>query len=924
MLRYEHSLVNLQNHSKMRLPQKVLVSAENSIKKSVLIPKGKFSMRANAVQSEPLAQLLCSHALFNWQKRQTDRPLFKLQDGPPYANGELHLGHLLNKVLKDFIIRYKVQRGFRIEFTPGWDCHGLPIELKALESVGVGMEGMAIRGKARKWAEKFVKVQSKQFQRWGVMGEWENPYLTMSKSYESKQLELFGKLVEQGFVYRAMKPVYWSPSSQTALAEAELEYIDDHISKAVHVLFPLEPFGSSDRTIFACIWTTTPWTLPGNVAIAFSENLEYVIAEKGDTRILLAKERIGELEGFSAAESVCLAQLRNLKAKHPLYNRLVPFVPGKHVTGDVGTGLVHTAPAHGQEDFDVCAEHGIGMLQYVAPDGTFLMEAGEDLQGKDIFTHGTDTIISKLIDSNLLLKQTNLTHRYPYDWRTKRPVIQRATSQWFLDLSKMQSKANSRLDEIHFVPSKAKDRLKATIASRKEWCISRQRHWGVPIPVFYEEDSPILDTEIIQHVQSLVALHGTDCWWSFTVEQLLPESWKHRADQLVKGFDTFDVWFDSGSAWYASGDESVADLILEGSDQHRGWFQSSLLLSSVAEKGPFKILVSHGFVLDKDRKKMSKSLGNVISPQDICEKGLGAEVLRYWAASSDFRSDSSISDQALEKCSLGLRKLRNSFKFMIGAVEGFDHGEITHPLDFYMMSRLSQLSSTIEGYYEKFEFLRVLKAIEAFNSNELSALYFSACKDRLYLSAPNDQMRVSAQATMQVILEVLCKLTSPILPHLVAEVNKSLIGKEYKQADAMIEQTSFVKGWVELEAPDMDLDSKWKSILEIRDLIHLSGNMPSNPLDAKVLLQVPQTAEYLPLLKSLQQNDELSNTFLVSQVELNVFDDGNVKVTVEECCSDKCTRCWKRTNNTTNIAVTPSGEEHLLCNRCFDVISKVR
>ena len=756
----------------------------------VLLPKTSFPLRVNPIIHEPAIQKGAKFDhLYKWQQNRMTDKHFTLHDGPPFANGELHMGHVLNKVLKDIVNRYKVMKGFKIHYRPGWDCHGLPIELKACQNLPRGTSAMDIRQTAKSFANKTIKMQKKSFKRWGLLGDWDNPYITMSKEYESKQIDVFYRMHKQGGIYRGFKPVYWSPSSVTALAEAELEY-HEHTSRSVFVIFPsrlpnLQEYGE----INALVWTTTPWTLPANRAICYHPKHFYTLVRSLDSKELLLvgaerlpalKHLLGNFEVVNTFSGSSLVDGEYTSLFDSSCKSL--FIPGDHVSSEEGTGLVHTAPAHGFEDYIIGLNHNLDSTCLVNDEGKYVTEVGPELQGLEVLGSGNEAVISKLKSIGKLIHEGRYTHRYPYDWRTKKPVIIRSTKQWFASLDSLKDEAIAVLKKIKGVPESAVSRLKIMMEGRYDWCISRQRVWGVPIPVFLslDDDDYLMNDETISHVQEQFSINGSDCWWSKPIKDLLPSSMKHLAEYYRKGTDTMDVWFDSGSSWASVLDdtEGVADIYLEGSDQYRGWFQSSLLTSLAAQgKSPYKQLVSHGFVLDMRGTKMSKSLGNVITPDDIIhQRKYGADVMRLWVASSDFTTDVAISMNILQQRNEFLQKIRNTFRFILGNLAAFEPKRDLvpfielPPLDKYQLHKLQEFYAIANQAYDNFNFAKLYHTLVTFVPHDLSAFYFDLIKDRLYCDLQCGHKRRSCQTVLYHHLIYFLTSLAPILPHLVEEV----------------------------------------------------------------------------------------------------------------------------------------------------------
>ncbi len=771
------------------------------------LPKTKFPLRTNPINHEPAIQKAAEFdKLYQWQQkdRATSEKTFTLHDGPPYANGKPHMGHVLNKVLKDIINRYKLMRGYRVCFQPGWDCHGLPIELKACkEADDRGASPLTIRTKAARFAQKALKLQRESFKRWGCLGDWENPYVTMDPVYEANQLHVFHQMYKRGCIYRGFKPVYWSPSSGTALAEAELEY-QSRDSRAVYVLFPINHLPGEEgwSNLYALVWTTTPWTLIANRAICYNPEHDYslirVTDEGGAPKLILVgkealhsqkMEAILGQSGYGSYEIVSTfsgKRLQGARYTHILKEvgetsgREMPFLPGDHVTELEGTGLVHTAPSHGFEDHTIGVRYGLDLQCYVNDQGRYTAEAGASVRDLSVLTEGNDAIISRLEQAGSLLHEHLYTHRYPHDWRTKKPIIIRSTEQWFASVKDLKEEAKACLKDVQMHPPSSVNSLIAMLDTRDDWCISRQRVWGVPIPVFYHRETgePLMNDETLSHVEGLVRMHGSDYWWSHPVDELLPPSLGSVGGEYVKGTDTMDVWFDSGSSWATVLADGVADMYLEGTDQHRGWFQSSLLTSVAAQgKAPYKSVVTHSFVLDGDGAKMSKSVGNVMSPDDIIRsKKYGADVMRLWVASSNFSSAVSVSDGILQQTNDILQKIRNTCRFLLGNLTDFNPTTDLRPyrhlskMDRYMLHILHTFSSEATHAYETLNYSRLYHLLVDMVPTDLSSFYFSTIKDRLYCEPAEDEGRRSTQTALHHILKGLSRSIAPITPHLTEEI----------------------------------------------------------------------------------------------------------------------------------------------------------
>ena len=769
----------------------------------LLLPKTAFPLRTVPATSDPATREAAQFdQLYRWQQdSRAEAPPFVLHDGPPYANGSPHMGHALNKILKDIINRYKLLRGYKVHYRPGWDCHGLPIELKACrdsDSASVA----EIRSKASSFAVHALQEQKEAFQKWGCLGDWDNPYLTMHSAYEADQIGVFYEMYKKGCVYQGVKPVYWSPSSRTALAEAELEY-KVHTSQSVYALFPVTSKGGisieGSGEISALVWTTTPWTLVANRAVCYHPNHSYSLVEiqrdsDGKETVLIGTkclEEMGPLLGnYKVVGVISGSQLEGAMYRNPIdkSGKLRPFLPAQHVGDREGTGLVHTAPSHGHDDYSVGVKYGLDLNCLVDGKGQFCDEAGAELAGLDVLDSGNKAILVKLREVGASLVEHAHEHRYPYDWRTKKPVIIRATKQWFADVSSLKEQAvNAVNNDVVMYPPSSRNRLLPMLSGREDWCVSRQRVWGVPLPIFYHKATgqPLINEDTIAHIRGLICTQGADCWWSLPTEELLPESMRDSSGDYVRGEDTMDVWFDSGSSWASVlkgqgplGEGGVADMYLEGSDQHRGWFQSSLLTSvAVRGKAPYRAIVTHGFVLDKDGGKMSKSLGNVTSPDDILSGGkFGADVLRFWAAGSDYFQDVHVSNVILDQNRDLLQKLRNTCRFMLGNLSDFDprrhalHYSSLSKLDQYALHMLSEYSRNAMQAYESLVFSSLCHTLATFVPNDLSAFYFVIAKDRLYCEGEGSVARRAVQTVLYQILWRLLQSVAPIAPHLAEEV----------------------------------------------------------------------------------------------------------------------------------------------------------
>ena len=967
-----------------RIIQDTVVTEAKSYKDSVNLPQTKFDMRANAVKREPEIQAFWAEQEI-YQRLSQNNPgeLFILHDGPPYANGALHIGHALNKILKDIINRYQILQGRKVRYVPGWDCHGLPIELKVLQNMKAGereqLTPLTLRHKARDFALQTVEQQKISFQRYGVWGDWEHPYLTLKPEYEAAQIGVFGKMFLEGYIYRGHKPVHWSPSSKTALAEAELEYPEGHISRSLFAAFKLLTVSEPLRELLTpflselgvAIWTTTPWTIPGNLAVAVNPMLNYSVVEVGESekpvgfKYLIVAEDLAEQLSVTLGYSLTIKatfkgkDLENSTYKHPLFNRKSPVViGGDYITTESGTGLVHTAPGHGQEDYIVGQKYGLPILSPVDDQGNFTDEAGK-FEGLNVLGEGNGAIIDALTEVNSLLKEEPYQHKYPYDWRTKKPTIFRATEQWFASVEGFRDAALKAISEVKWIPAQGENRITSMVADRSDWCISRQRSWGVPIPVFYDEETnePLLNESTINHVQTIFAEKGSDAWWELSIEELLPVEYHNNGKTYRKGTDTMDVWFDSGSSWAAVANQRPelrypADMYLEGSDQHRGWFQSSLL-TSVANYGhaPYKTVLTHGFVLDEKGMKMSKSIGNVVDPAIVIEGGknpqqeppYGADILRLWVSSVDYSSDVPLGKNILKQMGDVYRKIRNTARFLLGNLHDFDPVKDTvkyeelPELDQYMLHRISEVFTEVTESFESYQFFRFFQVIQNFCVVDLSNFYLDVAKDRLYISGVDGFRRRSCQTVLAVALENLVKAIAPVLCHTAEDI--------WQNIPYSLPQTSvFEAGWLRLEKQweKPELGTLWQQLRQIRSDVNVvmekarQDKMIGASLEAKVLLYIAdedlrqQMQQMNPKTTELKANngvDELRYLLICSQVELldtpeplnglqynQQFEDLGIGVVKAD--GEKCDRCWNY-----SVHIGESKEDPTICERCIEALA---
>ena len=907
------------------------------LKDTLLMPKTKFPMRGNLPNKEP-------EFLKRWEEmdlyrkvleKNAGKPSYVLHDGPPYANGNIHIGHALNKILKDFIVKYKNMNGFVSNYVPGWDTHGLPIE-QVLVNNGVDRKSMPatkFRNKCKDYALKQVDKQRADFKKLGVIGDWENPYLTLDPKFEAEQIRVFGKMVDKGYIYKGLKPIYWSPSSESALAEAEIEY-RDHTSPSIYVGFELlSEDGVVEKGTKFVIWTTTPWTLPANLGIAVHPDFEYQEVKVNGENYLLAKERVNFLakqfgwENFELGKTVLGKELEYLLCQHPFLDRTSTVILADYVTLDSGTGLVHTAPGHGVDDFIVGqGKYKLGVLSPVDNQGNLTEEAGQ-FAGQFVFD-ANKNIIAHLDETGALLKQENITHSYPHDWRSKKPIIFRSTPQWFCSVDAFRSELLDAVDRTKFYSEWGKPRLYNMIRDRGDWVISRQRVWGVPIPVFYAENGEaILDNTLIEHVAKIFEVEGSNVWFYKDAKELLPEGYTHPGSpngEFTKEMDIMDVWFDSGTSHQgccALRDDLTypADLYLEGSDQYRGWFNSSLITSvAISGDAPYKELVSAGFVMDGNGNKMSKSLGNVISPNDV-GKQLGAEIIRLWSASVDYTQDVRISNDILKQVSETYRKIRNTFRFLLGNLfnGNFDNRtdllsyDELEELDKYMVLKFEKVVAKVLDYYENYQFNSITTELINFFNVELSSFYLDYGKDILYIEAEKSQKRLSMLTVLYTVLSKSVRLLAPILSFTAEEVYDNM---PYEDAES-VHLTDFpAKNLID----DVALEAKWDKLLEVRDDVNKALEESRNEkvigksLEAAVEIY-SNDSEVVELLNSV---DNLHQLFIVSSVEVKendgvAYDLATVKVTKAE--GHRCERCWN---------IVEEVNEEGLCPRCASILNK--
>jgi len=903
-------------------------------KKTLNLPKTQFPMKANLAQREPqrLAGWEQERLYEVMRQRSQGRPRFILHDGPPYANGHIHIGTALNKILKDIIVRSRQMMGFDAVYVPGWDCHGLPIEHNVDKELGPQKKTLGlieVRQRCRRYAEKFIDIQREEFKRLGVAGEWDNPYLTMSYDYEATIAAECGRFALDGSLFRSKKPIHWCCSCQTALAEAEIEYADE-ASPSIFVKFAfIDDLGDVDpvlkgRRVDCVIWTTTPWTLPANLAIALHPDFTYAVVETaaGDL-LLLARDLVAScmdrfgLVDYRVVSEIPAPALEKKRCRHPFYDRESLIVLGPHVTLEAGTGCVHTAPGHGREDYEVGLEYGIDPYSPVDDRGRFTDEV-DRFAGRFVFD-ANPAIIAHLEDIGALLAHENLAHSYPHCWRCKQPVIFRATPQWFISMEKtgLRAKSLAAIDQVTWVPHWGRERIYGMIENRPDWCVSRQRAWGVPIAIFYCADCGELyiDEAMVERLRALFEAHGADIWFSAEADRLMPDGATCRAcggAHFTKETDILDVWFDSGVSHAAVLEKRdnlrwPADLYLEGSDQHRGWFHSSLL-TAVGLRGaaPYRAVLTHGFVVDADGHKMSKSLGNVIAPKEVIDR-FGAEILRLWVSAADYRDDIRISDTILKQLSDAYRRIRNTSRFMLGNLGDFNPAAdaVTHAalpdIDRYLLHRLQELVQRARKAYETYEFHMIYHALHNFCVLDLSAFYLDILKDRLYTSPPASTARRAAQTVLYRLTHVMARLMAPILAFTADEIWEHLPAGEEREASVHL--TALPE-----EHPawrDDALAAKWGRMRAVRGEVTKAlesaraAKLIGHPLDAAVTLSARDAIHEL----LTEYHSELDRIFIVSKVirvpEGNALPNAyqseeveGLQIAVARAEGDKCERCW--------------------------------
>ena len=914
--------------------------------KTINLPKTEFPMRAGLPNREP-------GMLENWNKldlyhellkKNEGKPLFSLHDGPPFSNGNPHMGHALNRSLKDFIVRSNAMRGYYTPFIPGWDNHGMPIESAIIKEQKLNRKQMSVaqfRSACHAYADKYIDIQRNGFKRIGVLADWENPYKTMNPSFEAEEVKVFGEMYKKGYIYKGLKPVYWCPKDETALAEAEIEYKDDPCT-TVYVKFrvkddqgKLAQYGDISNMYFL-IWTTTIWTLPGNLAIAVHPRDSYVLvkADNGEMYImaeaLCAKVmKIGGFESYEIIKQFKGQDFEYMLAQHPFLNKTSQLCTAEYVTMDSGTGCVHTAPGFGADDYETCKRYGMEMVVPVDDQGRHTDYAGKYAGLKT--EESNPVILADMKESGALFASEDIIHSYPHCWRCKNPIIFRATPQWFCSVDSFKDTAVAACDDVRWLPGWGKDRMIAMIRERSDWCISRQRRWGLPIPVFYCADcgKPVCSDVTIQAVSDLFGEKGSNAWYEMEAAEILPQDFTCPHCGKNAGFtkeeDTLDGWFDSGSTHFASMKKDQgfwpADVYLEGLDQYRGWFQSAMLtaVGSTGEaKAPFKACLTHGWTVDGEGKAMHKSLGNGVDPADICKK-FGADLLRLWAGSADYHVDVRCSDNIFKQLSQSYLKFRNTARYCLGNLDGFDPNNLVAPeemleLDRWAISKLNVLIEKCFKAYDEYEFHSVSHAINDFCVIELSSFYLDIIKDRLYCEEKDSLERRSAQTALFLILDTMTKLFAPILAFTCDEIWLAMPHREGDDVRNVV--LNDMNKPFEAYALSAESMAKWEKIISIRNTVNVALEAAraekriGKALEAAVTLTVPAESAFLADMNA----EAVADLFIVSQVDITVGTE--LSVSVAEAKGEKCERCWKH-----HIKVGSDAKHPTLCPRCAKVVS---
>lgn len=922
--------------------------------KTLNLPQTEFPMRANLPEREPQMLSYWSDENIYAKKvaRNQGKAKFVLHDGPPYANGNIHIGTALNKILKDIIVKYKSLQGFEAPYVPGWDTHGLPIEHAAIKILGLNrheLNPLDLRRECKQYALKCLDMQREDFKRLGVSGDWENPYVTLYPEYEAKQIKVFGEMAKQGYIYKGLKSVYWCTSCETALAEAEIEYAEKK-SHSIYVKFPVIddkgnlPVGVNPEQVFAVIWTTTPWTMPANVAISVNPELEYVWVQAGQEIYLLAAGlaesvmKAAKIEEYTILAKLKGADLEGMIFSHPFIERESPIVLGDHVTLEQGTGCVHTAPGHGQEDFEVGMKYGLPIINPVDHAGRFTAEGGK-FEG--LLVHDANVpVIKELAERSMLLGKGSVKHQYAHCWRCKNPIIYRATEQWFASVDGFRDAALKAIEEVQWIPEWGEDRIRNMVRDRQDWCISRQRVWGLPIPIFYctKCNEHIINDATITAVSDLFKVEGSDAWWAKSAAEILPAGFScpHCSHtEFRKETDIMDVWFDSGSSHAAVLETNPAlkwpaDLYLEGSDQHRGWFQSSLL-TSVATRGraPYNAVLTHGFVVDGEGRKMSKSVGNTIYPQDVI-KQYGADILRLWVASADYKADIRISNDILKQMSEVYRKIRNTFRYILGNLADFnpETDRVSYDrlleIDRWALLRLEQVREKVTQAYDAYEFHTLYHTVHNFCAIDLSSIYLDILKDRVYTAKPDSVERRAAQTAMYEILDTLVRLVSPVLTFSAEEV------WQHMPKVAGMPESIQLADWpaARSEYLEKQLEDKWNKLLTVRSELTKAleqarrTKVIGHSLDAAIAIYASD--DVYEQLNAL--GEELATLLIVSKANVkqgvqqapdNAYRSAELPlaVVVTPAQGEKCERCWIYSDT-----IGEDSEHGTLCERCAGVL----
>jgi len=912
--------------------------------KTINLPQTEFPMRAGLPKREP-------EMLARWQeldlynemlKKNEGKPRFSLHDGPPFSNGNPHMGHAMNKTLKDIIVRSYAMRGYYTPYIPGWDNHGMPIESAIIKEQKLNHKAMSVpefRSACHAYAQKYVDIQMKGFQRMGVVGDWENPYLTMNPSFEAEEVKVFGEMYKRGYIYKGLKPVYWCAHDETALAEAEIEYKDDPCT-TVYVKFPMNDdlgkLAAYDKAkLFFVIWTTTIWTLPGNLAIALHPDEPYALVRNNASgEIYIVAEAltnkvmgVGGVEEFEILESFPGSFFENMLADHPFLPKTSRLVNADYVTMDSGTGCVHTAPGFGADDYQTCRRYGMEMVVPVDDQGRHTDYAGKYAGLKT--EESNPVILADMKDSGALFASEEIVHSYPHCWRCKHPIIFRATPQWFCSVDAFKDDACAACDDVRWLPAWGIDRMKSMIRERTDWCISRQRKWGLPIPVVYCKDcgKPVCTDETIAAISALFEAEGSNAWFAKEAEEILPANFTcphcGQAHGFEKETDTLDGWFDSGSTHFSSMKKDQgfwpADMYIEGLDQYRGWFQAAMLTavgSTGVAQAPFRECLTHGWTVDGEGRAMHKSLGNGMDPAEIMEK-YGADLLRLWAASADYHADVRCSDNIFKQLSQNYLKFRNTARYCLGNLDGFDPNHLVAPeemeaLDRWAVTRLNALIEKCEQAYKDYEFLVITHAVNDFCVVELSNFYLDIIKDRLYCEETDGAARRSAQTALYLILDTMTKIMAPILCYTGDEIWLSMTHREGDdERNVLFNEMN--KPFAEYALPEAEM-AKWDRVIAVRDAVNGALEAARNEkkigkaLEAKIALTVPAADAFLAEMSA----EALADLFIVSQVNVTVG--AELAVAVESAEGAKCPRCWKFS--------TAAGTDDL-CPRCAGVVAKI-